>query len=209
MRIGIIACVTFEQELNHLLQDDSDIVHREYLEFGLHERPEELKKAVIDKVNSLDGKVDAVFLGYGTCNSLKDITKVLKVPTVTLEADDCIGVLLTTDEYNNERKKCAGTLYHTPYFADFGVEWHDKKLKEQMPNHEELGVDTKWFLDQLFNGYSRVLYIDDGLADKTVSEGHSKEFAEYMNLRHESRCGTLSMLISGIEKTKELARSNS
>jgi hypothetical protein len=206
IRIGIIACATFEEEIDHLLQDDPDIFYKEYLEFGLHERPEELKKNIIEKVNSLEGRVDAVFLGYGICNSLEGIVKSLSVPTVTMEADDCVGVLLTTEEYAKERKKCAGTLYHTPYFADFGVEWWDKKLNEQMPNHKDLGVDTKWFLDQMFDGYSRVLYIDDGLADKEKCEAHSKEFAEYMHFRHESRCGTLSMLVSGIQRTKELAR---
>jgi hypothetical protein len=209
MRIGIIACETFKTELDHILGDDPDIAYKEYLEFGLHEWPEDLKRAVIERVNSLEGKVDAVFLGYGICNSLKDVTNSLKVPTITLAEDDCIGVLLTTDEYNKERKKCAGTMYHTPYFADFGVEWYEKNLKKRMPNYEELGLDLKWYLDQLFNGYSRVLYIDDGLGDKEKGEAHSKEFAEYMKLRHESRMGTLSMLESGIERTKELARSNS
>lgn len=94
MRIGIIACETFERGLEQLIKDDRDIVHKEYLEFGLHEYPEELKKAVIEKVNALEGKVDAVLLGYGICNSLRDVTHQMRVPTVRLEADDCIGALI-------------------------------------------------------------------------------------------------------------------
>jgi len=207
MKIGIIACVTFEDQLNYLLKDDPDVVYKEFLEFGLHEHPEELKRVVREKVDSLQGKVDAVFLGYGICNSLKDIAKSLKVPTMTLDADDCIGVLLTTEEYGKERKKCAGTLYHTPYFAGkMGVDWFENSFRKEMPNFEELGVDTKWFLDQMFAGYSRVLYIDDGLADKCVCEAKSRDFADQMKMRFESRCGTLSMLVSGIKRTKELAR---
>ena len=56
MKIGIISCETFERNLEPLIKDDPDIVHKEYLEFGLHEYPEELKKAVIDKVNALEGR---------------------------------------------------------------------------------------------------------------------------------------------------------
>lgn len=166
MRIGIVACETFERGLEHLTRDDADIVHKEYLEFGLHEYPEELKKKVVEKVNSLEGKVDAVLLGYGICNSLKDITAKMKVPTVQLVGDDCIGVLITPEGYDRERKKCAGTVYHTPYFAKMNREWTEKKLRSEMPNYEELGIDVDWYLARLFEAYSRVLFIDDGLGEK-------------------------------------------
>ena len=53
IKIGIIACETFKRDLDYILGDDQDVVFKEYLEFGLHEWPEDLKKAVIDKVNSL------------------------------------------------------------------------------------------------------------------------------------------------------------
>ncbi|MGE5379378.1 MAG: DUF1638 domain-containing protein [Candidatus Saccharibacteria bacterium] len=207
MRIGIIACETFERGLEHLTKDDQDIAYKEYLEFGLHEWPEDLKKAVIEKVNSLEGKVDAVLLGYGICNSLKDVTKQMKVPTVQLFGDDCIGVLITPDEYEKERKLCAGTMYHTPYFAKMNREWFEKKMRKDMPNYEELGISIDWFLEKMFDGYSRVLFIDDGLGDMTEFIALSRKFAEELKLRHECRCGTLELLAEGLAKTKELARS--
>jgi len=165
MRIGIIACETFERGLETLIKDDPEIVYKEYLEFRLHEFPQELKKAVVEKVNSLEGKVDAVLLGYGICNSLEGITKQMKVPTIQLVGDDCIGVLITPEEYARERKICAGTMYHTPYFAKMNKEWFARKMKEQMPNFEELEIDLDWYLGKLFDGYSRVLFIDDGLGE--------------------------------------------
>jgi hypothetical protein len=205
MRIGIVACETFERGLEFLTKDDPDIVHKEYLEFGLHEYPEDLKKAVIEKVNALEGKVDAVLLGYGICNSLRDVTEQMKVPTVRLMADDCIGVLITPEEYEKERKICAGTMYHTPYFAKMGREWFEKKMREQMPNFEEMGIDVDWFLARMFDGYSRVLFIDDGLGEIEKFQELSKQFARELNLRYDSRGGTWSVLIEGIERTKELA----
>jgi hypothetical protein len=209
MRIGIVACETFERGLELLTKDDPDIVHKEYLEFGLHEYPEELKKAVIEKVNALDGKVDSVLLGYGICNSLRDITAKMKVPTVQLEGDDCIGVLITTDEYNRERKVCAGTMYHTPYFAKMNREWFEKKLREQMPNYQELGIDADWFLRRMFDGYSRILFIEDGLDEIERFKAMSRQFAEELNLRFESRMGTFNCLTDGLLRAKELARTSS
>jgi hypothetical protein len=206
MRIGIIACETFERGLERLTKDDPDVVCKEYLEFGLHEYPEDLKKTVIKKVNALEGKVDAVLLGYGICNSLKDVTKDMKVPTVQLVGDDCIGVLITPAEYDRERKICAWTLYHTPYFALMGRDWFEKDMRKKLPNYEELGITLDWFLGKMFEGYARVLFIDDGLGEKERFLEPSKKFAAELNLRHESRDGTLSLLIDGLGRTKELAK---
>lgn len=208
MRIGIIACETFERGLEVLTKGDEDIAYKEYMEFGLHEYPEELKRAVIDKVNSLDGKVDAVLLGYGICNSLKDVTAEMRVPTVQLCGDDCIGVLITPEEYSRERKVCAGTMYHTPYFSKMGREWFERKLKEQMPNYQEIGLDVDWYLRTMFDGYQRVLFIDDGLGSMEEFEEMSRRFADELGLRYERRCGTLELLQDGLARTKELARSH-
>ncbi|MBI0583510.1 MAG: DUF1638 domain-containing protein [Methanomassiliicoccus sp.] len=206
MKIGIIACETFERGLEEIIRDDPDIVHKEYLEFGLHEYPENLKKTVIEKVNSLEGKVDAVLLGYGICNSLRDITAQMTVPTIQLVGDDCIGVLITPQEYDRERKICAGTMYHTPYFAKMNRDWFERKVREQMPNYEELGLDLDWYLQKMFEGYSRVLFIDDGLGEMEPFEALSRQFAAELHLRYERRCGTLELLTDGLARTKELAR---
>jgi hypothetical protein len=208
MRIGIVSCETFERGLEYLTAGDPDIVHKEYVEFGLHEYPEELKREVVKKVNALEGKVDAVLLGYGICNSLKDVTDGLRVPTVRLQADDCIGVLITPSEYDMERKRCAGTLYHTPYFAKMGREWFERDMRKKIPNYEDLGIDLDWFLQKLFEGYSRVLFIDDGLGEMERYEMLSKQFASEMMLRHERRQGTLMVLRDGLDRAKRMAKDN-
>jgi len=209
MRIGIVSCETFERGFEYLTNGDAEVVHKEYVEFRLHEYPEELKKAVVEKVNALEGKVDAVLLGYGVCNSLRDVTDGLRVPTVRLQADDCIGVMITPSEYEMERKKCAGTLYHTPYFAKMGKEWFEKDMRKKIPNYEELGIDLEWFLERMFDGYSRVLFIDDGLEEMEGYEMLSRQFASELRLRHERRLGTLIMLREGLDCVKRLAMDHS
>lgn len=74
MRIGIVACEIFKKEIEKLTEGDPDIAHREYLEFGLHLNSAKLKSKVSERVNALKGRVDAVFLGYGICQSLTGIT---------------------------------------------------------------------------------------------------------------------------------------
>lgn len=207
MRLGIVACETFKRELDLLTDGDPDIVHKEYLEFGLHEYPQELKRAVIDKVNGLEGKVDAVLLGYGTCQSLKDVVAEINVPTVQLKGDDCVGVLLTQAEYDVERKKCAGTFFATPYFADMGTEWFARDMRKKMPNFEEMGITVEWFLEKLFEGYSRCLFVDTGVGEREHFEALAQDFARKLKLRFESRSGTLDLLRDALAQAKGVGRS--
>jgi hypothetical protein len=96
----------------------------------------------------------------------------LEVPTVTIDADDCVGALLTPEEYARE-----------------------------------LGVDVHWFLDLLFDGYSRLLYVDTGIGEREHYERRSKDFADVLRLKYEARCGTLEVLRARLNDTKALARS--
>jgi hypothetical protein len=212
MKIGIVACETFKRELDLVTEGDRDIVYKEYVEWGLHEYPEELKRAVIKKVNALAGKVDAVLLGYGICQSLKDIEKQMIVPTVRLQGDDCVGVLITQMEYERERKKCAGTWFAIPYVCEMGDEWFRHHMVAQMgeaavKQMEDQGYDTDWFLHQLFSGYKRALFIDTGVGQREHFEELSRKFAAKLNMSHESRTGTLDVLRADLERTKNLARS--
>lgn len=114
---GVVACESLQLEVDHLVQGGPDVVFLEYLQYILHERPDELKEEVKAHVNNLCGKADSVFLGYAWCGSLKGITSELKVPTAMIETDDCTSALLTPAVYLAERRKCAGTYYATPYIS--------------------------------------------------------------------------------------------
>jgi hypothetical protein len=204
MRIAIISCETFKRELEMLTSTDPDIVHREYLEFGLHEHPQELRRVVVEKVQALQGEVDAVFLAYGVCQSLNGVVDELQVPTVTLEADDCIGVLLTPEGYEAEKKKCTGTFFATPYFSEMGVEWFERDLRKKLGDRAA-EFDVMWFLEKMFDGYSRCLFIDTGIEGKEHFESLAQRFAEQLELRFDATVGTLELLRDGLARTKGLA----
>ena len=203
MRVGIVACEAIKREIDLLTNGDPDIVQKEYLEFGLHVFPQKMKQTIIEKVNSLEGKVDSVFLGYGYCQSLQGVTESLRVPTAMLEVDDCVLALLTPSEYFKERAKCTGTWYAFPFIAEMGIPKITKELHlDQIKNSK---YDAMWFIRKFFEGYSRCLYIDTGIGERERFETLSKEFARQLNLKHESRDGTLVILREGLNKAKMLA----
>jgi hypothetical protein len=203
-RIGIIACEVLKQEIEMLTRNDPEFVHREYLEFALHVDSAVLRERVMDKVNSLRDKVDAVLLGYAVCQSLKGIVRQLPVPTIMLESDDCIGVLITPEEYEREKRVCTGTWFSSPGWAELGVDGAVKEL--HLDVLREQGYDPLYFLKMLFEGYHRCLYIDTGTGERERYERLSREFARRLDLRHESRDADLRVLRKAVDQVKELAR---
>ena len=90
MKLGIIACDILKPEIEFLTKDDPDFIVKEYLEFALHENPPHMREVIIETVNKYEGQLDAVFLGYATCQSLDGVVNDLKIPTVMLKGADCI-----------------------------------------------------------------------------------------------------------------------
>ncbi|MBI0583232.1 MAG: DUF1638 domain-containing protein [Methanomassiliicoccus sp.] len=205
MRIGIVACDIFKREIEHLTADDPDIVHREYLEFALHVYPEEMRRTVIEKVNALEGQVDAVFIGYATCQKLAGLPQEVRVPSIMLEGDDCVSVLLGPLEYAQEKAVCTGTWFATPGWAEQGMNAIIKEL--HLDSAVDQGYDPMYFVDMLFESYKRCLYVDSGVGDREHFENLSREFAAQIRLPHDSRCGNLDRLAGAIGDTKRLASS--
>ena len=201
MRLGIIACDILKPEIEFLTKDDPDFVVREYLEFALHAYPEDMKQTIIETVNKYEGKLDALFLGYATCQSLEGVTQHLKVPTVMLKGADCIDVLLTPEEYTREKKICAGTWFISPGWAEQGLNGMIKELHLD----EVEGYEPEFFLDMLFGSYERCLFIDDGIGNEDLYKAQADEVAKGLKLRMDCRKCGLSGLEEAIARTKELA----
>ena len=200
MRIGIIACEIFKEEIEFLTKDDPNFVHREYLEFALHDNAKNMRKVITKTVNDLEGKVDAVLLGYAICQSLQDIHSELKVPTVMFPGDDCIEVLLGTEEYKKERKKCIGTWFSTPGWAVQGAEGMIKAFHLDCVE----GFEPSYFLQIFFESYERCLHIDTGIGKSEEYTKMSRDLAEQLKLRLECRSCKLINIEDAVAKVKGL-----
>ena len=204
MRLGIVACDILKPEIEFLTKDDPDFIHREYLEFALHEYSDILKAKVIETVNSLEGKVDAVLLGFATCQSLDGITEQVRVPSVRLPGADCIDALLTSPEYNREKSVCSGTWFVSPGWAEAGVEG----LMKEFHMDECPDIDMDIVMGMLFGSYERCLFIDSGIGNTEYYREKSEQVARDLNLRHDCRTCNIDAIRDAIKKVKDLALSH-
>lgn len=205
MRIGIVACDILKNEIEFLTAGDEDIVHREYLEFALHVYPEDMRKKVEEAVNRLEGKVDAVLIGYATCQSLAGLERSVRVPAVMLEGDDCISVLMGPRKYAEAKSECTGTWFSTPGWAEQGMAAVIKEL--HLDSMVEEGFPPEYFLDIIFDAYKRCLFVDTGIGNREKYEIRSLDFATQLRLPHSCACGTLENVGAALRSVKELARS--
>lgn len=203
MKVAVIACDIFKEEVEALIEGDEDVVHVEFLEFGLHIEPERMRQVVVERANAIKDDVDAIMLGYCYCQSLMGVLEDIDVPAEMVHTDDCIGVFLTPEGYADQRRKCAGTWYNSPGWTNLGIEGSIKELKLDTVADQ---IDPMDLLHMMFDSYSRCLFIDTGVGDVEKLRKRSEEFAEIMGLEHEETVGGYKMLADALEKAKALAR---
>lgn len=192
MRIGIIACDALKDEIEALTSDSQDVVVREYLDFGYHLDPPRMRQILAEKVNSLAGNVDLVFLGYAYCQSLKGLPSDLAVPTVMLEYEDCIACLLGPDKYANHKHRGQITWFYPSGWAKYGLNGLIQLFK--LDSAHDQGYEPEYFLKLMFDGFSRCLFIDTKVGDIAASEINSRQFAKMLGLEHDRTAGTLRHL---------------
>ena len=202
MRLGIVACEILKKEIELLTRDDPDFIERIYLEFALHLDPPVMRKRIIETVNSLKGKVDAVLLGYAICSSLQGVAEAVDLPAVILRGADCFDSLMGTDEYERQKKICRMTWFELPGWAEEGV---DGLIKVFHLDSAE-GYDPSFFLDMMFDTFERVLYVDTGIGDRDHYVEKAQDFADKLHLRLDcSSCG-LESIQASIDELKSKFR---
>lgn len=192
LRIGVIACNIMRRELDNILSSTPGIEKVIYLEEARHINPARLRETVIERIESIKGEVDAVFLGYGRCNSLDGIAEMFDIPVILPDADDCIAILLTPERYREELEKEAGTWFMTPGWAEAGVDMVMKEL--HMERFAELGVEPDEMTRELFAHYRRGLYIDTGVGQKDYFMQKAAESCEVFGVGLESTVSDSTIL---------------
>ena len=199
MNLGIVACDILKPEIEFLTKGDPDFTEREYLEFALHEYPKDMKNKILETVGKMEDKVDGVLIGYAICQSLEGITNEIKVPAVMLPGADCIDALLTTDEYNKEKKICPGTWFVSPGWAEEGKNGIIKELHLDAVE----GYPPEFFLDILFASYERTLFIDTGIGNEEEYRKKSESLAKELKLTHSCRKCNLDQFRDAIKELKD------
>lgn len=132
-----------------------------------HKEPEQMKRAVIETINALNPQFDTVLVAMGFCGGSWDHVSVNK-RVVIPRVDDCVSLLLHTDDGYHPNLKETGHLYMYEKDPDsFLIE----TMMDECPVDEEyktLGADT--LFQMFFSGYGHLDIVDTGFNDCYTEE---------------------------------------
>jgi hypothetical protein len=205
MGIGIITCQVLEKEIKTLIRDNPEVTHLEVMEWGLHVQPDQLLAAVSGQIRKMENEVEAVMLGYGRCQAMNRLPGDFRIPIFRPEAEDCIGVLLGQERYEQEIRKEAGTWFFSRGWTEMGMDFIFHEL--QVNRLAEKGLDPLKIAHRMLKDFTRGLYIETGLDDDRRLWPKALEISQEFNLRLEKTGGSLGLLGQTIDEAlRELKR---
>jgi hypothetical protein len=188
-RRRVIACATVIEEMRPLLPSD---VPYEVLDFGLHLRPGDLKRALQDKIDEASQHAEVVILGYGLCSMAVVGLKATTATLVVSRSDDCIAIFLgSCDAYKHQVNKEPGTYYLTKGWIEVG----DSPFSE----HEQLvakygEAKAMRMMKLTLKNYTRLAFINTGNYNLETYRDYARRNSEKFGLRYEEIDGSPALV---------------
>lgn len=116
-RIALIACRVFEAEIALHGGSSPHIVETRFLEVGLHDHPDNLRKALQAEVDSFDERndIDAIVLAYALCGLGTAGLRAGRHRLVIPRGHDCITVFMGCKEkFACQQAAAPDSYYYTP-----------------------------------------------------------------------------------------------
>ena len=221
--VAVIACAVLAVDLRHVARRLGLTVDFKFLEAGLHERPERLKRKLQDAVDAVSaaGRARRIVVGYGVCGQGTVGIQARGIPLVLPKVHDCIAMFLGgAAAYRREFARYPGTYYISAgWYREKAVPVSQRRLQawygDQRVHHDEIAARygdeaadrTLDFLNSWQRNYQRAAYIDTGSGSESTYEDHAKEMAEAYGWCYEKIDGSLALfekMLSGRHTTDEI-----
>ena len=188
-RRRVIACATVVEEMRPLLPPD---VPYEVLDFGLHLRPQDLKRALQDKIDEASQDAEVVILGYGLCSMAVVGLHATTATLVVSRSDDCIAIFLgSCDAYKQQSSKEPGTYYLTKGWIEVG----DSPFSEYAKLVEKYGEAKAMRMMKLtLKNYTRLAFINTGQYEIEHYRDYARQTSAKFNLRYEEIDGSPALV---------------
>lgn len=193
-QIKVIACATVIEEMQPLLPTG---ITSEVLDFGLHLKPDDLRKTLQQSIDTSSEEADIIILGYGLCSMAVVGLMASNCTLIVPRVDDCIAIFLGSSRaYKEQHTKEPGTYYLTKGWievCDTPLEDYERLVKK----YGQQKADK--VMDMMFKNYTRLAYIDTGQVDQERYREEARQTAGKMSLRYEEIPGSKDLVIKMIK----------
>jgi hypothetical protein len=188
-RYQLIACNVLWRELCYYAALSRHEFRLQFLPWGLHTDPPELRRAVQAAVDQTADPVDAILLGYGLCSKGLEGITARQAPLVITRAHDCITCFLgSRQRYQAYFDANPGTYWYTPGWIENhlapGQERYEANYRAYLEKYGEdnaqylMDMEQRWFKE-----YTTAAYVDLGVGDTAAHEQYTRECAAWLKWR--------------------------
>lgn len=177
------------EELETLLCDGIECC---VLDFGLHVKPEHLRSALQEIIDTSAGSFDTLLLAFGLCSQAVVGLRAEDCTLVVPKVDDCIGIFLGSNQaYKAQHDAEPGTYYLTKGW----IEVADSPFSEYDRMVERYGeTKARSLMDRMLSNYTRLALINTGQYELERYREYCRSAAERFGLRFEEIPGSNALL---------------
>lgn len=194
MQALIITCHTLKTQIDKVISETGCPYTVLTLELALHNEPEKLRKVLQETLDRISN-VDQVLLVMGFCGNAVVGLKPDGFRLVLPKADDCITMLLGSQNKRTEIQRNMPTLFFSRGWLDCWDQIEKIVLGDYERTLKRYGKEKADKILQLtFKHYKRIGLIDTGDFDLEKYFEMAKKYADLLKLKCEVIPGTMSYL---------------
>jgi len=205
-RFKVIACNVMWRELSHYAALSRHAFNLQFMEYGLHTEPDELRREVQQAIDSAGDSFDAILLGYGLCSKGIEEIVARRTKLVIVKGHDCITYFLGSRErYRTYFDEHPGTYWYTPGWIENhlapGQERYETTYRDYV---EKYGEDNAQYLMEMeqdwFRKYTTAAYVDCGVGNTAQYDAYTRQCADWLKWRFErieGDAGLIQRLVNG------------
>ena len=197
----IIACHVLWRELSHFAALSKNAFHLVFLEQGLHDTPDVLRSELQKAIDAVDGKYEAILIGYGLCSNGIVGISARKSRLVVPRGHDCITFFLGSKErYRSYFDTHPGTYWYNAGWIETGTQPCRERYEALLADYtERYGEENAEYLMEMeqhwFKEYSNAAYIDQGIVDESAYKRFTKDAADWLGWKYDELDGDDSLFV--------------
>ncbi len=190
MRIKVLACETLRDEFTYLfdkLELDAEVI---WIESGLHNYPDKLRKRLQEEIDRIS-ECERLILLFGRCGNSIVGVKTGNFEMIIPKVDDCISLLMGSDERRREFSR-----ENACYYLTEGWMRGERNLwVEYRYSVEKYGEETaREIADMMYSNYRTLALLDTGVTPIKNLEEKTQIIEETLNLKRTVVAGTLDYM---------------
>ncbi|WP_411680141.1 DUF1638 domain-containing protein [Clostridium thailandense] len=194
MKSLIISCHTIKAEVDKVIEETGFEYPVLYMESGLHNEPEKLKKVLQETLNEISN-VEQVLLVMGYCGNAIMGLRAQEFRLIIPRADDCITMLLGSQKRRKLVQREAATYFFSRGWLNYWEELEKGVFQDMKRIEKKYGKDrANRLLRTAYKNYKRVGVIDTGDFELDEIMVKAKQNADRLGLKCEVIPGTLDFI---------------